>query len=87
MTTIIISNEEIKDILEIVKYPEESGILDKGVAKKIENEVKEQKEGFLGMLTAIIGTGILANKLGKTIMFGPGLIRAGEGTVRAGKDF
>ena len=46
MSTLIISNENTKDIVEVVKYLEESGLLNTGVTKKTENEVKEQKGGF-----------------------------------------
>ena len=41
MSTLIISNENTKDIMEVVKYLEESGLLSTGVTKKTENEVKE----------------------------------------------
>ena len=40
-TTLIISNEEINDIMKIVKYLEESGLLIKGIAQTIKNEAKE----------------------------------------------
>ena len=40
---LIISNEEINDIMKIVKYFEKSGLLIKGVSKTIKNEEKEQK--------------------------------------------
>ena len=40
MTTLIISNEEIKDILTIFKFLEESGLLTKDVRETFENEVK-----------------------------------------------
>ena len=39
-TTLIIPNKEIKDILEINKYLEESGLLKKDISKTIENEAK-----------------------------------------------
>ena len=45
-TTLIISNEEINDILNIVQALEDSNILLKGVSKTIENVTKEQKEDF-----------------------------------------
>ena len=41
MTTLIISNKEMKDIMNIVKYLEESGLLIKVVSETIENEAKE----------------------------------------------
>ena len=44
-TTLIISNEETNDILEIVQALEESNILLKGISKTIKNKTKEQKGG------------------------------------------
>ena len=41
MTTLIISNEEMDDIMKIVKLLEESGLLIKGVRETIKNEAKE----------------------------------------------
>ena len=38
MTTLIISNEEMDDIMKIVKLLEESGLLIKGVRETIKNE-------------------------------------------------
>ena len=49
-TTLIISNDEIEDIIKIIKSLEDSGLLLKGVTKTIQNEVKEQKGGFLSRL-------------------------------------
>ena len=40
----------MEDIIKIVKYLEDSGLLLKGVSKTVQNEVKEQKGGFLSML-------------------------------------
>ena len=45
-TTLIISNEEMNDIMKIVQALEDSNILSKGVSETIENETKEQKGGF-----------------------------------------
>ena len=39
----IISNDEIEDIIKIVKSLEDSGLLLKGVTETVQNEVKEQK--------------------------------------------
>ena len=46
-TTLIISNDEMDDILKIVKSLEDSGLLLKGVSETIQHEAKEQREGFL----------------------------------------
>ena len=54
-TTLIISNEEMNDIMKIVKSLEESDLLIKSVSKTIENKAKEQKGRFLGMLLDSLG--------------------------------
>ena len=43
MTALIISNEEMKDKIKIVKSLKESGLLIKEISKTIKNEAKEQK--------------------------------------------
>ena len=48
----------------------------------IENKAKWQRLGFLGMLLGILGASLLGSAL-----TGRGVIRAGEGTIRAGKNF
>ena len=63
MVTLIISNEEMKDIMEIVKYLEESVLLNKSVSKTIENEEKELKGRFIGMLEATLSASSVANEI------------------------
>ena len=46
MTTLIISNEKMSDIMKTVKSLEESGLLIKGVSDTIKNEAKEKKRWF-----------------------------------------
>ena len=82
-TTLIISNDEMNDVLKIVKSLEDSGVLLKGVSETIQNEVKEQRGGFLGMLLGTLGASLLGDILSKGLS-GKGVIRAGEGTIRAG---
>ena len=77
-TTLIISNDDIQDLLKIVKSLEDSGILSDGITYTAKNEVKEQKGGFLSMLLGTLGASLLGNMLA-----GRGVIRAGEGTIRA----
>ena len=62
-TTLIISNEEMNDIMKIVQALEDSNILLKGVTKTIKNETKEQKGGFLSMLLVTLGASLLGNLL------------------------
>ena len=48
-TTLIISNDEMEDILRIVGPLEDSELLLKGVSKTIQNEAKQQRGGFLSI--------------------------------------
>ena len=49
-TTLIVSNNDMEDLIKIVKSLEDSGLLLKGVIESAQNEVKEQKGGFLSMV-------------------------------------
>ena len=69
-TTLIISNNEMNDIIKIIKSLEDSG-----VSETIKNEAKEQRGGFLSMLLGTLGASLLGNLLTD----GKGVIRAGEG--------
>ena len=60
---IIEEEEDMKDIMKIIEALENSGILLKGVSKMIENETKEQRGGFLGMLLGTLGASLLGNLL------------------------
>ena len=82
-TTLIISNDEMDDIFKIVKSLEDSNVLLKGVSEKIQHEAKEQRGGFLTMLLSTLGASLLGDILSKGLS-AKGVIRAGEGTIRAG---
>ena len=81
-TILIISNDEMDDILKIVKSLEDSGVLLKGVSETIQHEAKEQRGGFLSMLLGTLGASLLGDILSKGLS-GKGVIRAGEGAIRA----
>ena len=85
MTTLLISNDEMDDILKIVKSLEKSGLLLKGVSETIQHEAKEQRGGFLSMLLGTLGASLLGDMLSKGLS-GKCVIRAGERTIRAGYD-
>ena len=80
----------MEDIIKIVKSPEDSGLLLEGGTESVQNEVKEQKEGFLSMLLGTLGASLLGNLLavqginraGKC----RGINRSDEGVIRAGYD-
>ena len=71
-TTLIISNEEMNDMMKIVQALEDSNILLKGITKTIKNETKKQKGEFSGMLLGILGASLLGNRLTEK-----GMLRAG----------
>ena len=73
---LIIEEEDMQDIIKIIKELENSDILLKGVSKTIENEIKEQRGGFLSMLLGTLGASFLGN-----LLTGKGIMRAGEGNV------
>ena len=81
--TLIISNKDMDDLIKIVKSLEDSGLLLKGITESVQNEIKEQKGGFLSMLLGTLGASLLGNlltckgvnKKGKAIH------RAGEGNM------
>ena len=77
---LIIEQEDMNDIMKIIKALENSVILLKGVSKAIKNETNDQKGGFLSMLLGTLGASLLGNLL----TGGKGIMRAGDGIVRAG---
>ena len=81
--TLIISNDEMDDILKIVKSLENSGLLLKGVSETIQHKAKEQRGRFFSMLLGTLGASLLGDILSKGLS-GKGVIRAGEGTITTG---
>ena len=82
-TTLIISNDEMDDILKIVKSLENSTLLLNGVSETIQHEAKERRGGFLSMLLGTLGASLLGDVLSKGLS-GTGVIRAGEETIIGG---
>ena len=74
---LIIEQEDMNDIMKIIKALENCGILLKGVSKTIKDETKEQRGGFLSMLLGTLGASLLGNLL----TGGKGIVRAGEGSA------
>ena len=94
-TTLIISNDEMDDILKLVKSLEDSNVLLKGVSETIQHEAKEQRGGFLSMLFGTLGASLLGDILSKGLsgkcvkeqLSGEGTIRAGYGSKRPSLKF
>ena len=78
---LIIEQEDMNDVMKIIEALENSGILLKAVSKTIENETKEQRGGFISMLLGTLGASLLGN-----LLTGKGIMRAGDGIVRADEE-
>ena len=83
--TLILSHEEMNDIMKIVQALKDSDILLKEATKTIKNEMKEQKGGLLSMLLGTLGASLLGDLLaGKGIVTAGSGNKKGEEIVRAG---
>ena len=60
-TTLIISNDEMKCIIKIVRSLEGSGLSLKGVSETVQNEAREQKGGLLSVLLGTLDASLLVN--------------------------
>ena len=76
-TTLIISNEEMNDIMKIVQTREDSKILLKMVLKQLKMKQNNNKKIFLSMLLGTLGASLLGNRLA-----GKGIVRAGYGSKK-----
>ena len=79
--TLIISNKNMDDLIQIVKPLEDSGLLLKDFTESVQNEIKEQKGGFLSMLLGTLDGSLLGN-----LLAGKGVNRKGKGVHRAGEE-
>ena len=82
--TLIISNNQMEDIIKIVKSLEDFGLLLKGATETVQNEVKKQKGGFLSTLLGTLGASLFGNLLAGKGMNkkGNGIIGTGEGGIK-----
>ena len=89
MTTMIISNEEINDIMKIIKSLKQAGLLKKRVSNTDENKTKAQKDAILEMSLGTLSVTLLRSLLTsqRVIRACGSVIRAGGGRIRATKDF
>ena len=88
-TRLIISNEEMNDIIKIVNILGESGLLMEDVSQIVKNEAKEKKGGLFSMLLRTLGASLLGNLSTSkgTIWAAEGPIKACEGMIRTGQYF
>ena len=82
-TTLIISNDEMDDIIKIVQALENQGVLVGGVTKSIKNDIKNLSENGIGMLLGMLGSSLLSDVFNKSLS-GHGITRSGHGIARSG---
>ena len=80
---LIISHDEMKGIIEIIKSLDDSGLLLKGVSE-IQNDDREQKGGFLSMLLGTPGASLLEKILRAKGVVAKRINRAKEEVIKAG---
>ena len=86
----MISNEKVDDVVKIVKYLEESGLLVEGGGKTIKSQGREQNfkiSMLLGTSSAALLGNLLKCERVKAKIVGLEVIRAGERMIRAGQNF
>ena len=74
----VISSEEMNDIMKIVQALEDSNNLLKGMTKTIKNETKFQSGGYLSLLLDTLARTLLGN-----LLSGKGIVRAGKGDCKS----
>ena len=86
---LIISTEKMKGTMKLIKFLKKLGLLTKVFSETIENESKEKKVRFLGMLLGTLAVSLLRNFSAGTdaIRVGNRVIGAHEGANTEGQDF
>ena len=72
----------MNDIMKIIKYFDQSGLLIEGVSETNKKETKVKTGRFLGILLSTLSASLLGN-----LVAGKDRIIADEGTIRAGQRF
>ena len=78
---LFISNEDMNDIIKIIKSLEDLGVLIDGVTETLKHEIKKQKGGFLGVLLATLAAPLVQPVISSIVkgISGIGVRRAGRG--------
>ena len=80
--TLFISNEDMNDIIKIIKSLEGSGVLIDRVTETVKDEIKKQEGVFLGALLAPLTTSLVQPVISSV---GKGI--SGKGVRKAGKEY
>ena len=80
---LFISNEDMSDIIKILKLLEDSGVLNDGVAETVKHEIEKQEGRFLVALLAPLAASLLQPVISSVVKS----IRSGRRVRRAGKGY
>ena len=81
--TLLISNEDVNDIIKIIKSLEDSGVLIDGVTETVKHERKKQEGGFVGALLVPLAASLVQPVISSVVkgISGRGVRRAGKGYI------
>ena len=79
--TLFISNEDMNDLIKIIKSLQDSGVLIDGVTEAVKHEIKKQEHGFLGALLTPLAALLVEPVILSVVkcISGRGVRRAGRG--------
>ena len=79
--TLFVVNEDMNDIIKIIKSLEDSGVLIDGVTETVKHEMKKQEGGFLGALLTPSAASLVQPVISSVVkgISGRGFRRAGRG--------
>ena len=79
--TLFISNEDMIDIIKIIKSREESGVSIDGITETVKHEIEKKESGFIGALLAPLATSLVQPVISLVVksISGRGVRRAGKG--------
>ena len=77
---LFILNEDMNDVIKIIKSPEESNVLIYGITETVKHEIKKQEDGFLPALLAQLAALLVQPVISSVLkgISGTGVRRAGE---------
>ena len=93
---LFISNEDMNDIIKIIKSLEDSGLLIDCITESVKLEIKRQKDGFLGVALVLLAASLVQPVISsvekgitrsKVMRIRKEVTRARRGAMRAGRGY
>ena len=81
--TLFISNEDMNDMIKIIKSLEDSSVFIDGVTEAVKHEIRKQEDGFIGALLVPLAASIVRQVISSVVkgVSGRGVRRAGRGHI------